>query len=240
MAADYADEIRRVQPFGPYSLIGWSLGGLIGSLVAAELGRRGERVDCLAMVDSFVPWKHGPAERLEVASHWTDELAGLLAAVVPAVSITGVQLHAGSTKSAGVPETPASAPCRQNTAGAPATGALRGNRADGAVRSAVAALESANNSRIVGFRRISRSLISMPKLLSCRSLATTFRLRIELPPSSKNLSVTPTCGSLSISDQRCADRHRRCASQFSSHCHQLCRTEQPTKKTAVDEIHGGK
>ncbi|MCA1453646.1 non-ribosomal peptide synthase/polyketide synthase [Bradyrhizobium sp. BRP22] len=107
MAADYADEIRRMQPRGPYSLIGWSLGGLVGSLVAAELERRGERVDCLAMVDSFVPRKHGPAERSAVATHWADELAGLLTAVVPAASNPRVQSHAGSMRSAGLPETPA-------------------------------------------------------------------------------------------------------------------------------------
>ncbi|MGY3617879.1 non-ribosomal peptide synthase/polyketide synthase [Bradyrhizobium sp. USDA 10063] len=107
MAVDYAGEIMRVQPRGPYSLVGWSLGGLVGSLVAAELERRGEHVDCLAMVDSFVPRKHGLAERTEVDNHWTDELAGLLTAVVPAVSVARVQSHAGSTKSAGVPETPA-------------------------------------------------------------------------------------------------------------------------------------
>ncbi len=48
---DQADAARTV----PTAWSGWSLGGFLVSLVAAELERGGERVDRLVMVDSFVP-----------------------------------------------------------------------------------------------------------------------------------------------------------------------------------------
>ncbi|UPJ46488.1 non-ribosomal peptide synthase/polyketide synthase [Bradyrhizobium sp. 200] len=105
MAADYAREIRQMQPHGPYSLIGWSLGGLLASLVAAELERGGERVDCLAMVDSFVLRQHGGSNRQEVTSHWTDDLAGLLSAVLPPAAIARISSHVEQVKRAGMPET---------------------------------------------------------------------------------------------------------------------------------------
>jgi thioesterase domain-containing protein len=52
MAQDYADQIRTVQPTGPYHLLGWSLGGNIAFAIAEELERRGEQVGLLAIMDS--------------------------------------------------------------------------------------------------------------------------------------------------------------------------------------------
>lgn len=52
MAQDYADQIRKVQPAGPYHLLGWSLGGNIAFAVAEELERRGERIGLLTILDS--------------------------------------------------------------------------------------------------------------------------------------------------------------------------------------------
>ncbi|MDE5457022.1 amino acid adenylation domain-containing protein [Bradyrhizobium sp. CSA112] len=105
MAADYANEIRQVQPRGPYSLVGWSLGGLLVTLVAAELERCGERVDCLAMVDSFVLRQHGGSNRQEATAHWTDDLAGLLSAVLPHAAVGRIQPHVEAAKRADLPET---------------------------------------------------------------------------------------------------------------------------------------
>ena len=105
MAADYANEIRQVQPRGPYSLVGWSLGGLLVTLVAAELERCGEHVDCLALVDSFVLRPHGGSNRQEAAAHWTDDLAGLLSAVLPHAAVGRIQPHVEAAKRAGLPET---------------------------------------------------------------------------------------------------------------------------------------
>ncbi|MGJ7902689.1 amino acid adenylation domain-containing protein [Lysobacter sp. 1R34A] len=53
IAADYIAQMRRVQPQGPYRLLGWSLGGLIGHAIAAQLQQTGERVELLAMMDSY-------------------------------------------------------------------------------------------------------------------------------------------------------------------------------------------
>jgi thioesterase domain-containing protein len=105
MAADYANEIRQVQPRGPYSLVGWSLGGLLVTLVAAELERRGERVDCLALVDSFVLRPRGGSNRQETVVHWTDDLAGLLSAVLPHSAVGRIQPHVEAAKRADTPET---------------------------------------------------------------------------------------------------------------------------------------
>ena len=52
MARDYADQIRTVQPAGPYHLFGWSLGGNIAFAIAEELEGRGERVGLLVILDS--------------------------------------------------------------------------------------------------------------------------------------------------------------------------------------------
>ena len=52
MARDYADQIRTVQPAGPYHLFGWSLGGNIAFAIAEELERRGEHIGLLVILDS--------------------------------------------------------------------------------------------------------------------------------------------------------------------------------------------
>ena len=52
IARRYADEIRTVQPEGPYHLLGWSLGGVIAHAVAAEMRAAGSEVALLAMLDT--------------------------------------------------------------------------------------------------------------------------------------------------------------------------------------------
>lgn len=54
LAKRYVAEIRRVQPTGPYHLLGWSLGGAIAHAVAVRLQRDGAQVGMLAMMDSAV------------------------------------------------------------------------------------------------------------------------------------------------------------------------------------------
>ncbi|ORI23160.1 non-ribosomal peptide synthetase [Rhodococcus sp. 1168] len=54
LASRYVDEIRRLQPKGPYRLMGWSLGGVIAHAMAVELERVGESVCTLAMLDGHL------------------------------------------------------------------------------------------------------------------------------------------------------------------------------------------
>ena len=52
MAADYLEQIERIEPTGPYNLMGWSLGGRVAHEVAVQLQQRGREVALLAMLDS--------------------------------------------------------------------------------------------------------------------------------------------------------------------------------------------
>nr|WP_082481427.1 alpha/beta fold hydrolase [Pseudomonas sp. Leaf127] len=55
MVGHYFDEIVRLQPEGPYHLLGWSSGGALAMEVAHLLERKGEKVNLLALVDSMMP-----------------------------------------------------------------------------------------------------------------------------------------------------------------------------------------
>ncbi|GAB2710006.1 hypothetical protein GCM10027089_36960 [Nocardia thraciensis] len=48
----YVREIRRIQPQGPYHLLGWSFGGLIAHAVATRLERSGAEVGMVALLDA--------------------------------------------------------------------------------------------------------------------------------------------------------------------------------------------
>ncbi|HEY2738094.1 MAG TPA: thioesterase domain-containing protein, partial [Thermoanaerobaculia bacterium] len=55
MAASYIDAIRQVQPTGPYSLGGWSMGAVVAFEMARQLRGRGETIRLLAMIDAPQP-----------------------------------------------------------------------------------------------------------------------------------------------------------------------------------------
>ena len=55
MAADYIEALRSVQPAGPYSLGGWSMGGLIAFDMARQLQEQGEQIKLLALMDTRIP-----------------------------------------------------------------------------------------------------------------------------------------------------------------------------------------
>ena len=52
LARGYVDEVRKVQPHGPYFLGGWSMGGTIAFQMAHELRRLGEEVALLVLFDT--------------------------------------------------------------------------------------------------------------------------------------------------------------------------------------------
>ncbi|MEV7022091.1 amino acid adenylation domain-containing protein [Kitasatospora sp. NPDC093558] len=76
MAADYADQIQKIQPEGPYLLLGWSAGGLIAHALACELQSRGERTALLAILDAY-PVKDVQFEEVPVPTE-RDVLVGVL------------------------------------------------------------------------------------------------------------------------------------------------------------------
>ncbi|MFI2737366.1 amino acid adenylation domain-containing protein [Streptomyces sp. NPDC018711] len=51
MADDYLEQVRRIQPWGPYRLLGWSYGGIVAHTMAVRLREAGERVELLALMD---------------------------------------------------------------------------------------------------------------------------------------------------------------------------------------------
>ncbi|MGW3051679.1 thioesterase domain-containing protein, partial [Kitasatospora sp. NPDC001175] len=53
MARDYIEQMRSVQPTGPYHVLGWSFGGLVTHTVAVELQQQGEEVEFVAILDTY-------------------------------------------------------------------------------------------------------------------------------------------------------------------------------------------
>ncbi|MEV4091322.1 amino acid adenylation domain-containing protein [Streptosporangium saharense] len=63
LALTYVEQIRQVQPEGPYALLGWSFGGVVAHAVAAELQATGERVELLAILDGYPELDEHPSDR---------------------------------------------------------------------------------------------------------------------------------------------------------------------------------
>lgn len=68
MAALYVNEIRRVQPHGPYFLGGYCMGGTVAFEVAQQLQARGESVALLALFDTM-NWHKIPLTVWSKSSH---------------------------------------------------------------------------------------------------------------------------------------------------------------------------
>ncbi len=60
MATHYVDELRSIQPNGPYHLAGYCIGGTVCLEMARELERRGQQVTLLAVLDSGFYWLPKP------------------------------------------------------------------------------------------------------------------------------------------------------------------------------------
>jgi amino acid adenylation domain-containing protein len=52
MAKNYADRIQKIDPTGPYNLLGWSFGGVVAQALAIELQRRGGVIARLILLDA--------------------------------------------------------------------------------------------------------------------------------------------------------------------------------------------
>ncbi|WP_315791701.1 amino acid adenylation domain-containing protein [Fischerella sp. JS2] len=55
MASVYIQAIQKFQPQGPYSIGGWSFGGVVAYEMAQQLHKQGHEVSVLAILDSYVP-----------------------------------------------------------------------------------------------------------------------------------------------------------------------------------------
>jgi amino acid adenylation domain-containing protein len=74
-ADKYIQEIRAIQPHGPYYLLGHSSGGIVVYEIACQLIRAGETVGLLGMLDTYPPGLRPmapPGERLAI--HWQNFL----------------------------------------------------------------------------------------------------------------------------------------------------------------------
>jgi amino acid adenylation domain-containing protein len=77
MAAHYIDEIRSVQPSGPYLLGGYCFGGKVAFEMAQQLKAQHEEVALLALIDSYapghprrLPWRQRSKARAQL--HWSN------------------------------------------------------------------------------------------------------------------------------------------------------------------------
>jgi thioesterase domain-containing protein/acyl carrier protein len=73
MAAEHLDEIRKVQPHGPYFISGSCLGGVVAFELAQQIRARGEEVALLVLIDSSFPIR-GRVMRKQLANLWHDTL----------------------------------------------------------------------------------------------------------------------------------------------------------------------
>ena len=57
MLDDHIRQIKRVQPVGPYQIVGWCFAGWLAYEIARRLEEGGDRVTLLALLDSWCPYK---------------------------------------------------------------------------------------------------------------------------------------------------------------------------------------
>lgn len=55
LAAQHVERVLAIQPDGPHTVGGWSFGAIVAHELAAQLERRGARVDLLVCLDGYVP-----------------------------------------------------------------------------------------------------------------------------------------------------------------------------------------
>ncbi|MEU8180128.1 amino acid adenylation domain-containing protein [Micromonospora sp. NPDC049047] len=77
LAGAYLEQVRAIQPSGPYHLLGWSFGGLVAFEMARMLQADGEQVAFLADLDSF-PYEAARDEPLPDEADLTARLAEYL------------------------------------------------------------------------------------------------------------------------------------------------------------------
>ncbi|MFI6553989.1 non-ribosomal peptide synthase/polyketide synthase [Streptomyces griseus] len=103
MAADYLEQVRAVQPSGPYRLLGWSIGGVVAHEMAVQLQEAGEQVELLAALDAYpeaVTGERGAAEEAEVLAALVRFAGADPEAVAGPLTAELVAAEVGATRSA--------------------------------------------------------------------------------------------------------------------------------------------
>ncbi len=77
MAAAYLDEVRRLQPHGPYHLLSFCLGSRIALEMAQRLRAEGEAVGLLAFIDGISPALPRPKKRISLIEAYGANLEGV-------------------------------------------------------------------------------------------------------------------------------------------------------------------
>lgn len=62
LAKFYVDQVRRIQPEGPYHILGWSLGGVVSLELGIQLVREGAKVSSIYFIDSYFDVRGASAE----------------------------------------------------------------------------------------------------------------------------------------------------------------------------------
>ncbi|HVR96470.1 MAG TPA: amino acid adenylation domain-containing protein, partial [Thermoanaerobaculia bacterium] len=109
MAARYVQALREVQPEGPYSLGGWSMGGVVAFEMACQLERQGEVVEPVVLIDSLAPAGEGRPERVvgdgELVTLFANDVArlfGVSLPSLPAAAEDALRLLAAEAERAGL------------------------------------------------------------------------------------------------------------------------------------------
>ncbi|HYU31797.1 MAG TPA: thioesterase domain-containing protein, partial [Thermoanaerobaculia bacterium] len=100
MAALYLEELRRVQPRGPYRIGGWSMGGLIAFEMARQLARDGDEPELVALIDSLPASSSEPLSEDELAAAFAREV-GISPEIQPLFATFAANLQASRSYAPG-------------------------------------------------------------------------------------------------------------------------------------------
>ena len=76
LAEYYLQQLRVVQPQGPYRLGGWSMGGVIAFEMARQLAEEDDCVQLLVLIDSYVPQSIERPEHFDLLRMFVEDLEG--------------------------------------------------------------------------------------------------------------------------------------------------------------------
>lgn len=93
MADDYVETIRRIQPVGPYRLLGWSLGGALAAMIAARLEGLEQDVSQLALIDPYIP-----GGGLHREDSWQRDLVSFSSVILPGALLEAFESNEEGTK----------------------------------------------------------------------------------------------------------------------------------------------